>query len=186
MPTDPRPRPSGPVAALPTGAARTRLALVLAVVCVVFLALTGLATWGYLQARDATEAEQVVAAAPQQATDAAREIVTDMFTYDHRTVDADLAKVRPRLADPALAEFVETSMPTVASSAKQMEATVFSTVAAAAVEEVADSDHVTVLVMLNRMISTKDNPKATASASRLRVQMVKVDGEWKLSQVKPL
>ena len=165
---------------------RRRLIPVLAAVSVILLVLAGLATWGYVGAREDTAVEQAIADAPQEATDAARDITTQMFSYDHQTVDAELAAVREHLADPALTEFVERSMPTVSSAAKQQEATVFATVAAAASEEVVDEDHVTVLVMLNRMVSTKEEPKAASSASRLRVDMVRDGGEWKLGKLTSL
>ncbi|MFN3600434.1 MAG: hypothetical protein ACK4UY_03480 [Dietzia sp.] len=167
-------------------ARRRRLMAILAVASVVLLVFSGIATWRYLEARDATAVEQQVASAPTQATDAAREIVTQMFTYDHRTVDAELAAVRERLTDPALTEFVDQSMPTVASAAKQQEASVYATVAAAAPQEVVDADNVTVLVMLNRMVSTKEAPEAASSASRLSLQMVRADGTWKLGELNAL
>ena len=166
---------------------RTSITVVLAVVSVILAVVTGLATWQYFEAREAAVAEEQVADAPRAATDAARDIATQMFTYDHRTVDADLAAVRERLADPALGEFVEQSMPTVASAAKQQEASVYATVAAAAPQEVVDSDNVTVLVMLNRMVSTKEAPEAASSASRLSLEMVRGDdGTWKLGKLNSL
>ncbi|WP_159149707.1 hypothetical protein, partial [Dietzia lutea] len=167
-------------------ARRRTLITALSVLSVLLVVVAGLATWQYVEARGATATEQRIADAPRAATDAAREITTQMFTYDHRTVDADLAAVRDRLADPALTEFVEQSMPTVASAAKQQEATVYATVAAAAPQEVVDADHVTVLVMLNRMVSTKENPEAASSASRLSVAMERQDGTWKLAELEAL
>lgn len=176
-----------PIAAEPMDPARRRrLMVILAAASVILLVFSGIATWRYLEARDATAVEQQVASAPTQATDAAREIVTQMFTYDHRTVDAELAAVRERLTEPALTEFVDQSMPTVASAAKQQEASVYATVAAAAPQEVVDADNVTVLVMLNRMVSTKEAPEAASSASRLSLQMVRVDGTWKLGELNAL
>ncbi|GAA1703034.1 MULTISPECIES: hypothetical protein [Dietzia] len=167
-------------------ARRRTLITALALVSAVLVVVTGLATWQYVEAREATAIEEQIAAAPRAATDAAREITTQMFTYDHRTVDADLGAVRERLADPALSEFVEQSMPTVSSAAKQQEATVYATVAAAAPQEVTDAERVTVLVMLNRMVSTKDAPEAASSASRLSVDMVRQDGTWKLAELNSL
>ncbi|MDV8002452.1 hypothetical protein [Rhodococcus sp. IEGM 1408] len=167
-------------------ARRRKLTAALAAASAVLVVVAGLASWQYVEARDATAAEQLVADAPRAATDAAREIATQMFTYDHRTVDGDLAAVRERLTDPALTEFVEQSMPTVASAAKQQEASVYATVAAAAPQEVVDSDHVTVLIMLNRMVSTKEAPEAASSASRLSLSMVQVDGTWKLGELTAL
>lgn len=182
----PSPSPA-PASREPIDPARRRtLITALALVSAVLVVVTGLATWQYVEAREATAIEEQIAAAPRAATDAAREITTQMFTYDHRTVDADLGAVRERLADPALSEFVEQSMPTVASAAKEQEATVYATVAAAAPQEVVDADRVTVLVMLNRMVSTKDAPEAASSASRLSVDMVRQDGTWKLAELNAL
>lgn len=182
-----KPRPSSSVGDVAEARTRRRgLVPLLAVASVVLLVLAGLATWGYVEARDDASVEQSIASAPQEATDAAREITTQMFSYDHQSVDAELGAVRERLTDPALAEFVERSMPAVSSAAKQQEATVFATVAAAAAEEVVDQDHVTVLVMLNRMVSTKAEPKAASSASRLRVNMVREGGQWKLGKLSSL
>uniref|UniRef100_UPI001E4B04D1 hypothetical protein n=1 Tax=Dietzia sp. SYD-A1 TaxID=2780141 RepID=UPI001E4B04D1 len=163
-----------------------RLIAVLAAASVVLLAVTGVSTWQYVEARGEAATEQQIADAPRAATDAAREIATQMFTYDHRTVDAELAAVRERLTDPALTEFVEQSMPAVASAAKQQEASVYATVAAAAPQEVVDGDTVTVLVMLNRMVSTREEPEAASSASRLSLSMERVDGTWKLGELEAL
>lgn len=165
---------------------RRKLTAALAAASVILVIVAGLATWGYIEARDATAAEQKIAVAPDAATDAAREITTQMFTYDHRTVDNDLAAVRERLAEPALGEFVEQSMPKVAEAAKSQEASVYATVAAAAPVEVEDAEHVKVLVMLNRMVSTKESPEAASSASRLNLSMVNVDGTWKLGKLESL
>ena len=167
-------------------ARRKLLTRVLAAASVVLVVVAGLATWQYIEAREATAAEEQIANAPTAATDAAREIATQMFTYDHRTVDEDLAAVRDRLVDPALKEFVEQSMPSVSSAAKQQEATVYATVAAAAPQEVVDQDNVTVLVMLNRMVSTKESPEAASSASRLSLKMQRDGDTWKLSKLDAL
>ncbi|MFJ5871002.1 hypothetical protein ACIQD2_07540 [Dietzia maris] len=171
----------------PMDPARARvLTRVLAVASVVLLVVAGLATWQYVEARQDTAAEESIANAPAAATDAAREVATQMFTYDHRTVDEDLAAVRDKLVDPALKEFVEQSMPSVSSAAKQQEATVYATVAAAAPQEVVDQDNVTVLVMLNRMVSTKESPEAASSASRLSLKMQRNGDTWKLAELNAL
>lgn len=165
---------------------RRVLTPVLAAASVILVVVAVLATILYTEARKDTAAEQLIADAPHSATDAAREIATQMFTYDHRTVDADLAAVRDRLTEPALTEFVEQSLPAVASAAKQQEASVYATVAAAAPQEIVDADNVKVLVMLNRMVSTKEAPEASSSASRLELNMVQVDGTWKLGNLEAL
>ena len=114
-----------------------------------------------------------------------------VLSYERPVVLVELAFLsndadRDKLTDPALGEFVEQSMPTVASAAKQQQATVYATVAAAAPQEVVDGDNVTVLVMLNRMVSTKDAPEAAASASRLSMKMTREGDTWKLSKLDAL
>ncbi|MFD2394487.1 hypothetical protein ACFSSF_12865 [Dietzia aerolata] len=49
-----------------------------------------------------------------------------------------------------------------------------------------DADNVTVLVMLNRMVSTKEAPEAASSASRLSLQMQRDGDTWKLAKLNAL
>src|SRR5699024_11414659 len=74
-------------------ARRRKLTVAFAALAVVLLVVTGLATWQYLEARDATAAEEEIAAAPRAATDAARQIATQMYTSDYLTVYSYLASM---------------------------------------------------------------------------------------------
>lgn len=164
-------------------AAILALAAVLAVVAVV--------SWvGYGSQRDAVANEQAETNAPADAAEAARAIVTNMFTYDSDAVDEQLGRVEPMLTGDAEQEFRETTRPQVSSLAKETEANSYATVAAVGVEERVDADHVVTVMMLNRMVSTKDNPEAQNSSTRLRVSVDRVDdgGEkvWKISKVEVL
>lgn len=164
-------------------AALLAIAAVLAVVAVV--------SWvGYGSQRDAVASEQAETNAPYEAADAARTIVTNMFTYDSDGVDEQLGRVEPQLTGEAEKEFRETTRPQVSSLAKETEANSYATVAAVGLEERIDSDHVVTVMMLNRMVSTKDNPEAQNSSTRLRVSVDRVDdgdGQvWKVSKVEVL
>lgn len=164
-------------------AALLAIAAVLAVVAVV--------SWvGYGSQREAVASEQAETNAPYEAADAARTIVTNMFTYDSEGVDEQLGRVEPQLTGEAEKEFRETTRPQVASLAKETEANSYATVAAVGLEDRIDSDHVVTVMMLNRMVSTKDNPEAQNSSTRLRVHVDRVDdGDskvWKVSKVEVL
>lgn len=154
---------------------------------VVLLAvLCGVATFAgvaWQGARDEAATEQSITAAPDDASAAAREILTDMFTYDQQTVTQAMDKVEPRLTGAAEEEFRTKSRAMAESATRNQKASVYSTVAAIAPEKIDDADHVGLLVMLNRMVSTEKNPKAQSAQSRIQVQMERIDGEWKLAKL---
>ena len=155
------------------------------------LAVVAVVSWvGYGSQREAVASEQAETNAPYEAADAARMIVTNMFTYDSEGVDEQLGRVEPQLTGEAAKEFRETTRPQVASLAKETEANSYATVAAVGLEDRIDSDHVVTVVMLNRMVSTKENPEAQSSSTRLRVSVDRVDDgdgkTWKVSKVEVL
>lgn len=155
------------------------------------LAVVAVVSWvGYGSQREAVASEQAETNAPYEAADAARTIVTNMFTYDSEGVDEQLGRVEPQLTGEAAKEFRETTRPQVASLAKETEANSYATVAAVGLEDRIDSDHVVTVVMLNRMVSTKENPEAQSSSTRLRVSVDRVDDgdgkTWKVSKVEVL
>lgn len=155
------------------------------------LAIVAVVGWvGYGTQKDAVASEQAETNAPNDAAEAARNIVTNMFTYDSEAVDEQLGRVEPMLTGDAEKEFRETTRPQVSSLAKETEANSYATVAAVGIEERVDADHVVTVMMLNRMVSTKDNPEAQNSSTRLRVSVDRVDdggdNVWKVSKVEVL
>lgn len=161
---------------------RTRVGA-LALATVLLLGLTAVSSYFYVDAREASAQEEAITAAPEDALEASRSIVTEMFTYDWETVEEAMGAVEPRLTGDAAEEFRTSSRPAVMSAARDERASVFATVAAAGVETVHDAENVTALVMVNRMISTEEEPEAQTAASRLRVEMQLVDDEWRLAEL---
>ena len=163
---------------------------ILSAVAVVAVILGALAWFGYSEQTRAVEAEQAETDAPQAAGEAARQVITTMFTYDWENVDDQMAAVEPRLTGAAAEEFRNETRTNVSSLSKSVEANSYATVAAVGVEKVDDQDHVTTVVMLNRMVSTKDQPEAQSSATRLRVAMERVDDNgskvWKVAKIEVL
>lgn len=168
------------------------LATILLVVAAL-LTIGGIVGWvAYSGQSSAATAEQRETDAPQEAADSARQIVTQMFTYDYDKVDDQLGQVEGKLTGDAEKEFRETTRPKVSELAKSVQANSYATVAAVGITEHPDPDHVGTVMMLNRMVSTKDQPEAQNSATRLKVSMERVPGadgaepEWKVAKVEVL
>ena len=188
--SDNRSKERGDTRTAPKPGGNPKLAAALLAVAAV-LAVVAVVSWvGYGSQREAVANEQAETNAPYEAADAARTIVTNMFTYDSDGVDEQLGRVEPQLTGEAEKEFRETTRPQVSSLAKETEANSYATVAAVGLEERIDSDHVVTVMMLNRMVSTKENPEAQNSSTRLRVSVDRVvDGDdqvWKVSKVEVL
>lgn len=148
-----------------------RLTSLLVVLAVVALGALG---WLYLDLRRAQE----TSAAAAEAAQAARAYAADMLSYDHRTIEADLARARSHATGPLAdhyASLAGTFVPQVVSQRKVQQATV----AAVAVEE-AGPERVKVLVFLNTTTSRTDQP-AEVVQNRARLVMVVTDGRWLVS-----
>lgn len=167
-----------------------RVAMGLAIAAVILLCIAvgmGFAAAGQNEVK---ADEQHQTDAPHQAATAARDIITSMFTYDYENVDRQLDAVEPQLTGPAADEYRAETRTQLSSVAKSEQINAYATVAAVGVEQVIDPDHVITLVMLNQMTSTKDQPEAQATASRLRVSMDRIveNGQdvWRVSEIEVL
>lgn len=171
-------------------AGNARVAMGLAIAAVILLCIAvgmGFAAAGQNEVK---ADEQHQTDAPHQAATAARDIITSMFTYDYENVDRQLDAVEPQLTGPAADEYRAETRTQLSSVAKSEQINAYATVAAVGVEQVVDPDHVITLVMLNQMTSTKDQPEAQATASRLRVSMDRIveNGQdvWRVSEIEVL
>ncbi len=153
-----------------------RLTSLLVVLVVVALGALG---WFYLDLRRAQE----TSAAAGEAAQAARVYAADMLSYDHRTIEADLARARSHATGPLAdhyANLASTFIPQVRRQQKVQQATV----AAVAVEE-ASPERVKVLVFLNTTTSRTEGP-AEVVQNRARLVMVVTDGRWLVSGLSTL
>nr|WP_062338556.1 hypothetical protein [Herbidospora sakaeratensis] len=151
----------------------TTLLVVLAVA-----ALGGLG-WLYLDLKRT----QDTSAAAAEAAQAARAYAADMLSYDHRTIEADLARARSHATGPLAEHYANlagTFIPQVRRQSKVQQATV----AAVAVEE-ATPERVKVLVFLNTSTSQTGGP-ARLVQNRARLVMVVTDGRWLVSGLSTL
>lgn len=126
---------------------------------------------------------QDTSAAAAEARQAARAYAADMLSYDHRTIEADLARARSHATGPLAEHYANlagTFVPQVRRERKVQQATV----AAVAVEE-ASPERVKVLVFLNTTTSRTEGP-AEVVQNRARLVMVVTDGRWLVSGLSTL
>lgn len=133
------------------------------------------------QYRDDKAAEQ----ARGDAMDAASRQAVAMLSYDFNTVDSELPKAADGLTGDFRDEYTSLIEQAIIPGAKEKQLTVKVDVSAASIVS-ASPDDATVLLFLNQVTTSKDNPQAVTTGSRIRVMLQHVDGSWKVSQLTPI
>jgi len=119
--------------------------------------------------------------AGQEATKAAKSAITSMVTYDYRTVDEDFEWVNKAGTKGFKEYFTEAS----AKSKKlivELQATATGSVIDAAPKP-GTTKKVQVLLFVDQLIKSKDDPKGKLDQTRVAMWMVKQDGRWLVSKV---
>lgn len=130
-------------------------------------------------ADDRADAAAEAMSASVAAEKSARETVTRMTTYSHRTVEEDFAWVE----DAATEKFRQNFDGAQAlETVKTVRATAEGEVVDSAAS-VADPDHVKVLLFVDQRIRSDETRGYKLEQTRLTVQMVRQDGQWLLDEV---
>lgn len=111
---------------------------------------------------------------------AGRSYVTDLTTYDARTLDADVAKVK-KVSTPEFAKEYDASIAKVRDGIVKAQTVATGTVVAAGVEKLSN-DGATVLVAVNQTFQAPGQ-QARTEANRVRVDLARRGGNWYLSGV---
>jgi len=120
----------------------------------------------------------------ESALTAARTYTTSLTTYDYRALDADFARVKKVATGDFAAEYDKTSgelRPSLVSN----QAVATSTVVGAGIERL-QGEEATVLVAVNQQITTSAAPTPRGEANRLRMVLVRQNGNWLVSKVERL
>lgn len=181
----PRPRPvheepaPAPSAAAPLGlpAASRRTIQVLAAVAVVLAVAAGVLFWQQQRASAAAQAGDDALAAARTGSET-------LFSYDYRTIDDNLAAGRKVVTGKLATDYRDTSV-VVKPTAVSTKAVVKATVSEAGVVS-ASPDQVVVLLYLNQASQNKNTQGTKLDMNRVRLTMVPVDGDWKISRAEPL
>jgi Mce-associated membrane protein len=128
------------------------------------------------------------AAAAVQAGDdaraAARTAAETLFSYDYRTIDDNIVAGK-KVVTGTLSKDYDATSKIVKPTAVDTKAIVKATVSEAAVVS-ADSDRVVVLLYLNQATQNKNVQGTRMDLNRVRLTMVPVGGDWKISRAEPL
>lgn len=116
----------------------------------------------------------------QSAVLAATRYTTSLTTYDARTLDDDVARVRRVSTDEFAGEYAE-SIEDLREQITAEQRTSAGEVVGAGLEEL-DGDTATVLLAVDQRITAAGQPART-EATRVRVELVRRDGTWLLRSV---
>ncbi len=176
------PRTAGDAGRAP-GAARgprrtSRSDLVVLVAALVVLALVLSAALLAVRARSEDRVEQARTAALA----AAESHAVDLLSYDYRHLDRDFARAGKALTGGFADDYATTTETVVRPTALQVKAVVTAEVAASSVVR-ASQNKVVVLLFVNQTTTSTRVEGPKVDLNRVRLTLVRVDGEWLVSKV---
>lgn len=146
-----------------------------AVVLAVVVGVLGWLTWK----QDRTDEARAGALA------AARSHAQTILSYDYRQIDADFAKAKRATTGKFRDEYAKTTSTVVKPTATQYKAVVSAEVKAASVRSVSP-DQVVVLLFVNQTTTSTRVTGPKEDQSRVRMTLVKQDGDWLVSKIDAL
>lgn len=137
---------------------------------------------GYLKYQDASvrEGEAARAASVRAAADS----TIALLSYKPDTVEKDLGAARDRITGDFRDAYTSLTHDVVIPGAKQQQISAVATVPAAAPVS-ASENHAVVLVFVNQTI-TVGHDAPTDTASRVKVTLDKINGQWLISRFEPI
>ncbi|GAA2857293.1 hypothetical protein GCM10010472_13310 [Pseudonocardia halophobica] len=120
------------------------------------------------------------------ATAAAEQKVTDLLSYDYRSIATDQDGRTAMLTGQFKDDYGSLLKDVVAPAAAQQQLTTRSNVVSTSVVGTDGTDTVTLLMFLNQTTQSSAKPDPTLSGSRLRVTVQEVDGNWLVSEMTPV
>lgn len=176
-----------PVAGL--GANPRRLITVLAVVLVLSL---GLGTWAFLAARsDRAEGsayanEAVVnVAGTAEVVGQTRQAIEQVLSYDFTKLDDSVNAAKSQATGTFASEYLSVFEQTIRKPATDQKLRQTATVLNIGVQQLT-SDRATLLALVQFTAERTTNGQTTNAPGLLTVQVVKEDGRWKISELKPV
>jgi Mce-associated membrane protein len=161
-----------------------RLRKFFAVVLVVLLLISGgVATWLYF--KQYRPDQQTDASVARSVASAASDGTTALLSYSADSLDKDFAAARSHLAGDFLSYYDQFSRQTVAPMAKEKSMKTAAKVTGAAVSEL-HPDSAVVLVFVDQVTTTKDNPQPSVAVTSVLVRMSRINGNWLITKFTPV
>ena len=158
-----------------------RLAVILLAVALV--ASAGVAAWLYF--KQYRPDQQMNAAASAVALDAAKNGTTSLLSYSPDKLDKDFANAKSHLTGDFLSYYTQFTEQVVTPAAKQKSVKTSATVVRAAVSEM-QPDSAVVLLFINQITTSKENPDGAFAASAVKVGLKKISDAWLISSFDPV
>ena len=136
--------------------------------------------FAYLQYRDLRDLQSRVTAS-KEATTAAKKAITEMVTYDYRTVEEDFKWVN-RAGTKSFQEFFTQASGKSKELIVELQATATGSVIDAA-PKLGTTSKVQVLLFVDQLIKSKDDPEGKLDQTRVAMWMVKQDDRWLVSKL---
>jgi Mce-associated membrane protein len=129
--------------------------------------------------------QQTNEAAAQAAIAAAKDGTMAVYTYSANTIDRDIASAQSHLTGDFLTQYRQYIQSPAPSDAKRNAVKTAATVAGAALMEL-HPNSAQALLFINQTTTSAQNPATTLASRSIMVTLVKVDGQWLISSIKPV
>lgn len=123
--------------------------------------------------------------ARQSVVDAAKEGTAAVYTYSADTIDKDIASAQSHLTGDFLSQYQQYVDSPAPSDAKKNAVKTAATVVGAALMKL-DPGSADVLLFINQTTTSASNPATTMASRSIQVTMMKVNGKWLISSMKPV
>ena len=152
-------------------------------VVVALIASAAVAGWLYFYQYRVDQ--QVNEAATNVALDAAKNGTVALLSYSPESLDKDFANAKTNLTGDFLSYYTQFTEQIVTPAAKEKQVKTAASVVRAAVSEM-HPDSATVLVFVNQVTTSKENPDGAFAASSVKVGLKKIDGRWLINTFDPV
>ncbi|MBK5307687.1 MAG: hypothetical protein JJD92_13455 [Frankiaceae bacterium] len=132
-----------------------------------------------------TQERDTVDTARTAALEASRDAARVLFSYDYRTLDKDFSAGRAVATGAFLTQYTETTSKVVTNIAKEKKAVVKAEVVTAGVVRASERTVVTI-VYVNQVTTSSLAAGPKVDLSRVRMTLVKVGDDWRVSKVEAL
>lgn len=124
-------------------------------------------------------------ASAQAAIAAAKDGTVAVYTYSANTIDRDIASAQSHLTGDFLSQYKQYIQSPAPTEAKKNAVKTAATVAGAALMELHPGS-AQALLFINQTTTSAQNPATSLASRSIVVTLVKVDGKWLISAMKPV
>jgi Mce-associated membrane protein len=157
--------------------------VVAAVLAVLLIASAGVTTWLYFHQY---RPDQLVDTDAQRAVlKAANDGTIALLSYSPDTLDKDFSTAKSHLTGDFLSYYTNFTQQIVTPAAKQKAVKTSAAVIRKGIAEI-HPDRAVVLVFLNQVTTSKENPDGSYTTSAVKVSMERHDGTWLISAFDPV